>query len=50
MEKIYEMRFFPMKRFLPLLLIFALLCLTAVAAAPPNGTVNVRLYNYSHST
>lgn len=50
MEKIYEMRFSSMKRFLPLLLIFALLCLPGVAAAPPNGTVNVRLYHYSHST
>lgn len=39
-----------MKRFLPLLLIFALLCPLAVSAAPPNGTVNVRLYDYSRST
>lgn len=39
-----------MKRFLSLLLLFALLCLPSVSAAPPNGTVSAQLYNYSRST
>lgn len=40
-----------MKRFLPLLLVFALLCpLGASAAAPPNGTVSVQVYDYQRGT
>lgn len=40
-----------MKRFLPLLLVIALLCpLGASAAAPPNGTVSVQVYDYQRGT
>lgn len=41
-----------MKRFLPLLLIFALLCPLGASTAftPPNGTVSVQIYDYSRST
>lgn len=41
-----------MKRFLPLLLLLALLCPlgASAAATPPNGTAEVRLYDYAHST
>ena len=40
-----------MKRFLPLLLVFALLCpLAASAATLPNGTVRVQIYDYQRGT
>lgn len=40
-----------MKRFLPLLLVLALLCPSgASAATPPNGTVSVQAYNYQRDT
>lgn len=41
-----------MKRFLPLLLVFALLCPLGASTAftPPNGTVAVQLYDYARST
>ena len=40
-----------MKRFLPFLLLLTLLCVGSAAAAfPPNGTVNVRVYNYTQGT
>lgn len=40
-----------MKRFLPLLLVFALLCpLGAAAAATPNSTVSVQVYDYKRDT
>lgn len=41
-----------MKRFLPLLLLFALLCPLGASAAvtPPNGTVNVQVYDYTRGT
>ena len=40
-----------MKRFLPLLLVFALLCpLAASAATPPNGTARVQVYDYQQDT
>lgn len=41
-----------MRRFLPLLLVFALLCPLGASTAftPPNGTVAVRLYDYTRST
>lgn len=41
-----------MKRFLPLLLLFALLCPLGASAAvtPPNGTVNVQVYDYARGT
>lgn len=41
-----------MKRFLPLLLLLALLCPLGASAAvtPPNGTVAMRIYDYSRGT
>lgn len=41
-----------MKRFLPLFLLFALLCPTFGSAAPeaPNGTVRAQIYDYSTAT
>lgn len=41
-----------MKRFLPLFLLFAMLCplFGTAAAATPNGTVSARLYDYSNGT
>ena len=40
-----------MKRFLPLLLAFALMCpLAALATTPPNGTVSVQVYDYQQGT
>lgn len=41
-----------MRRFLPLLLLFALLCPLGASTAfvPPNGTVGVQLYDYARST
>lgn len=41
-----------MKRFLPVLLFFALLCPLDASAAipPPNGTISMQIYDYSSST